>query len=247
MTKSIRNPQSRSIHGWIAHELGTRIVTGAYPPGVYIPNEAAICEELGVSRTVLREAFKSLKAKGLLESRPKLGTRVRPRQCWNMFDADILAWYFEFGPSAEFLTSLFEMREIIEPNAAALAAQRATQEQIKAIENAYFAMETARAGTDEVVSSDTDFHMAILVATNNEFMISLGESIKSALMGLFRISSSQQSEYSNALPGHKAVYLGIKDRDPERARFEMQSLLSKSIRGATEILSKGAESISRAL
>ena len=80
--------------------------------------------------------------------------------------------------------------------------------------------------------------MAILRATNNEFMVSLGQSIKIALMGLFRISSSDESEYVDSLPGHKAVFLGIRDRDAERARREMKLLLSKSSNLALDSLSR---------
>lgn len=243
MAKQVRENRPRSVHAWVAYELGTRIVSGRYAPGEYIPNEAAIGEELSVSRTALREAFKLLAAKGLIESRPKLGTRVRPKESWNMFDSDVLKWSFESTPSAEFLRSLFELREIIEPNSAALAARRATQEQIAVIEKAYLAMEEVEAGTEDVILTDIDFHMAILRATNNEFMVSLGQSIKTALMELFRISSSEESEFVASLPGHKAVYHGIRDRDPDRARFEMKSLLSKSVHRALDILEKDKSSV----
>lgn len=235
MANNSKVSRPQSIHSWVIQELGTRIVTGVYAEGEYIPNEASICEELGVSRTALREAFKGLTAKGLLESRPKLGTRVRPKKYWNMFDSAILSWSFAPKPTRKFLGSLFEMREIIEPNAAVLAARHATDKQITAIEQAYFAMERAET-EEEVITSDTNFHMAILDATDNEFMISLGDSIKSALAGLFRISSKKKSEFKNSLPGHKAVFLGIRDRDEERARFEMQALLSKTIPVAMKVL-----------
>ena len=157
-----------------------------------------------------------------------------------MFDSEILTWCFESKPSAQFLISLFEIREIFEPSAAALAAKRGTDDQIKAIETAYSAMASATLGSDEVISADIDFHMSILDATNNEFMISLGVSITAALTGSFRLSSSKHSEYVDSLPGHKAVFLGIQARDPDRARFEMESLLSKSIDWALEGL-EGAD------
>jgi len=243
MAKQVRENRPRSVHAWVAYELGTRIVSGVYAPGEYIPNEAAIGEELKVSRTALREAFKLLSAKGLIESRPKLGTRVRPKECWNMFDEDVLKWNFESTPSQEFLRALFEMREVIEPNSAALAAKRATPDQVIAIEKAYLAMEEAAAGSEDVILTDIEFHMAILRATNNEFMISLGQSIKTALRGLFRISSAEESEFVASLPGHKAVYQGIRDGDSERARFEMKALLSKSVHRALESLSKDDTSV----
>lgn len=235
MASKSKANRPQSVHSWVLHELGTRIVSGVYKEGEFIPNEASICEELGVSRTALREAFKGLNSKGMLESRPKLGTRIRPKKHWNMFDTHILSWSFEPKPSRKFLQSLFEIREMIELNAVVLAAKNATEENVADIEQAYSAMENA-ATEDEVISSDISFHMAILDATNNEFMISLGDSIKSALVGLFRISSAQMSEFKKSLPGHKAVFLAIRDRQPERARFEMQALMSNTIPVAMKVL-----------
>ncbi|RUO26911.1 FadR family transcriptional regulator [Aliidiomarina minuta] len=223
-TPTRNRPQS--IHSWVAQELGSRIVSGVYPPGDYIPNENNIGEELGVSRTTLREAFKLLTAKGLIESRPKLGTRIRPRKNWNMFDAEVLRWCFNTNPDPKFYMSLYEMREIIEPNAASLAAMHRTDEQITVLAQAYQDMESAKLGTDQVYKSDLDFHLALLEATNNEFMASLGMTIETALESSFRLSSAIAEEYVDSLPGHKAVYLAIKDGDPERAKFEMQALLT---------------------
>lgn len=218
----------QSIHGWVAEELGTRIVSGVYTPGEYIPNEAAIGAELDVSRTALREAFKILTAKGLIEARPKLGTRVRPRQYWNMFDTEVLSWCFESKPTAKFFVSLFEVREIFEPAAAELAAKNSSAEQVKLLAKAYKDMEKAKLGTDEVFSSDLNFHLCVLHATNNEFMISLGMTIQTALMGLFRLSSSIGDEYTEALPAHKAVYEAIAAGDAPGAKQAMSRLLSRS-------------------
>ena len=113
----------RSIHGQIAHEIGQRILRGDFPPGAVLPNESAFSVELKVSRTALREAIKVLAAKGLVDSRPKIGTRVRPRNQWNMLDPDVLAWSFSVGDTERHAINLTEMRRILEPAAAALAAE----------------------------------------------------------------------------------------------------------------------------
>src|SRR6516164_5559747 len=78
-----------SLHGRIVHAIGRRIVSGDLRPGDLLPSEP----DLGASRTVVREAVKVLAAKGLVESRPKTGTRVRPREAWNLLDPDVLAWH----------------------------------------------------------------------------------------------------------------------------------------------------------
>ena len=226
----------RNLHGRIAHELGKRIVGGRYEPGDLLPPEAAIGQEMAVSRTALREAFKVLTAKGLIESRPKVGTRVRARKDWNMLDPDVLSWSFATKPSARFLQSLFEMRRVFEPSAAAMAAKRRTAVQLADIEAAYLSMERATLDTDEMLTTDLSFHLSILNATDNEFMISLGMMIETALIGSFSLSSSKPRAITDALAGHKAIYLGIRNSDPKRARFEMETLLDKSVTDALSML-----------
>lgn len=227
MASTHRN-RPRNIHSWIAHELGSRLVNGTYGAGAFLPTEGQLVTELGVSRTALREAFKLLTAKGLIESRPKVGTRVRPRKYWNMFDADILRWYSDSSPKAEFYTDLYVMREIIEPSAAALAAVNRTQDQLEALEQAYLDMTQAEMGTEAVYKSDLDFHLGLLGATNNVFMASLGMTIETALESSFRLSSAIGKEFVDALPGHRAVLDAIRDRDPERARTVMQDILTQA-------------------
>lgn len=227
----------QSVHKWVAGELGSRIVSGIYRQGDYIPNETNLGEELGVSRTALREAFKTLTAKGLIESRPKLGTRIREQKNWNMFDSDVLDWFFQAKPSLPFYSALFEVRCVFEPAAAKLAAQNRSNEQIATIAIAYEKMEKAKVGTDEVFSSDIEFHMAILDATNNDFIISLGKTIQTALAGIFRLSSSTEQEYIDALPGHKAIYQAIEKGNADEAEQQMLSLLvesEKSVKEAVE-------------
>ncbi|MBV1908416.1 MAG: FadR family transcriptional regulator [Kangiellaceae bacterium] len=232
---STMSKRPQSIHKWVASELGSRIVSGTYNPGDYIPNETKLGEELGVSRTALREAFKTLTAKGLIESRPKLGTRIKERKQWNMFDSDVLEWFFQTDPSLEFYSALFEVRCVFEPAAAKLAACNHSKEQVDNMAAAYNKMEIAKVGTDEVFSSDLEFHMSILDATNNDFFISLGKTIQTALAGIFRLSSSTEQEYIDALPGHKAIYKAIEKGDAAEAEKQMLQLLvesEKSVRGA---------------
>lgn len=216
----------RSLHGLVAHDLGLQIVGGDLAADSLLPNESDLSAALDVSRTALREAIKVLAAKGLLESRPKVGTRVRARAEWNMLDPDILAWHFEAAPYEEFVTSLFEMRQIIEPSGAAMAAQRRSRSELAAIRAAYEAMEQAPSGTEAVVEADLRFHLAILAASGNQFMGSLGSVIETALAGSFRLSSgSHPDAHVASLPGHKAVLAAIEKRSPEGARSAMRELL----------------------
>ncbi|OSQ35739.1 FadR/GntR family transcriptional regulator [Thalassospira mesophila] len=228
MSSMSRTYARRSLHSIIAHDLGRRIVSGKLSPGDILPTEAQLSETLDVSRTALREAIKILSAKGLIESRPKTGTRVKPRHFWNLLDPDVLSWHFP-DPEPTFLYGLFETRLIIEPNTAAMAAERRSDSQLEAIHAAYIGMEQAEPGTEAVYLTDLDFHQAILDASENDFMKSLGMLIESALIGSFRLSSSGPKAHVQSLPLHKAVYQAIADRNPDEARNVMRNLLRQTM------------------
>ena len=133
----------KNVHGNTLDRLGEAIVAGRYLPGTAIPPEPTLCDTLGVSRTVIREAVKSLVAKGLLITGPKLGTRVLPSDGWNWFDPDVVAWQSKAGLTREFLRDVQDMRRIVEPAAVRLAAERATAQDVAAIEAAYVGMRDA--------------------------------------------------------------------------------------------------------
>jgi DNA-binding FadR family transcriptional regulator len=216
----------RSLHGQVAHDLGRRILRGELAPGAVFPNEAEFSASLSVSRTALREAIKVLAAKGLVESRPKTGTRVRPRSDWNLLDPDVLAWQFAAGPFARFIKDLFELRQMIEPQAAAMAARRAGQAEIGRIEQAYRGMEEAGNDSELWIDPDLRFHQAIIRATGNELLWPLGAIIETALATSFRLSSAHWDGPIHSLPLHRAILDAIRERDPEAAHAAMQRLLA---------------------
>ena len=98
--------QRRGIFGYFVHDLGRRIVGGEYPPGATLPNEPDLVAKFGISRTVIREAMKCLAGKGLVEIKTRVGTRVRDRSAWHHTDTDVMVWYYETGPSLEFMRSI---------------------------------------------------------------------------------------------------------------------------------------------
>ena len=126
----------KKIHAALAQDIGSRILRGEFKPGSLLPNEAYWCRTFGVSRSALREAMKMLIAKGLVVSRPKIGSRVEPRERWNLLDRDVLAWYGSAPDRKQFLMSVQQMRYIFEPEAAALAALNRTPEQLAQIDAA---------------------------------------------------------------------------------------------------------------
>lgn len=219
----------RSLHGQVAHEIGARIIRGELAPGETLPNETVLSQELKVSRTALREAIKLLAAKGLVESRPKTGTRIRPRASWNLLDPDVLNWLVSDAAFEDYADDLFEMRRLIEPAAAAIAAARGDKPAIANIKTAYEDMVAAGDDIEAGVEPDLRFHQAILTATGNEFIAPLGALIDSALATSFRISSSRPGAKLNSLPRHEAVLKAIVAGDGEGARKAMEILLSDAI------------------
>ena len=208
----------------MAHDLGTAILRGDFAPSSPLPREADLIERFGVSRTVLREALRTLTSKGLIESRPKIGTRVRPREAWNLLDAEMLDWYSRVAPPMLFAIKLQEMREMIEPYAAALAAGNHEPRTLERIERAHRAMMVAQ-NVDEWVRADLRFHLSVLAACSNELLIPLGALIERTLEGQLRLNARRADVFNASLAEHTAVFDAIAARDAPAARRAMTHLL----------------------
>jgi DNA-binding FadR family transcriptional regulator len=208
----------------VAHELGTAILRGDFPPEQTLPREPDLMERFGVSRTVLREALRTLTSKGLIESRPKVGTRVRPRTAWNLLDADVLEWYSRVAAPLQFALKLQEMREMIEPYAAALAASNHTEESLARLAEAHRAMVGAQ-NVDEWVRADLRFHLGVLTACSNELLIPLGTLIERTLEAQLRLNAKRADIFNASLDEHTAVFDAIVARNGGAARRAMAALL----------------------
>jgi DNA-binding FadR family transcriptional regulator len=217
--------RSRTLVAQLVAELGSRIVSGALRPDDTLPIEADLGRALGASRTVVREAVKSLAAKGLLEPRTRTGTRVLAPAHWNLLDPDLLEWRYAAMPRAQFFRELFELRSMIEPAAAALAARRASAAQTAAIAAAYTEMEATDPHSASAIEADLCFHRAILAASGNELLLAMAALISAGLAVSFRISSDS---YRIGLPMHRRVLDAIRERRPEKAREAMQRLLAST-------------------
>jgi DNA-binding FadR family transcriptional regulator len=212
-------------HSQVVEALGQLIVGGGFGAEGQLPSEEELCQRFEVSRTAIREAIKVLGAKGLVEARPRAGTRVRDFAQWSLFDGDVLRWLGEHGHADAMRPHLTVMREIIEPAAAALAAKCITVEQLQVLRAAFAAMEAA-VSIDQWVVADLRFHQAILQATNNPFLIALGDMVASALASLLQVNAQQARQFNEALPGHCKVFLAIEARDAEAASLWMRVLLA---------------------
>jgi DNA-binding FadR family transcriptional regulator len=218
----------RTLHAQVAREIGLQIVEGRLSPGAVLPNEADFGNQLGVSRTALREAVKVLAAKGLVEVRRKTGTRVRPQHDWNALDPDVLNWLFSGKGFTVAIPDLLELRLIIEPAGAKLAAVRATPEDLAKIELALQGMETAVEDSASSVESDLKFHLAILEATHNTFMRPFGALIQEALRASFKLTNRDQAAFEKSLRRHRDVFEAIRDRNPEAAEIAMKIVLNRT-------------------
>ena len=207
----------KNMLGNTLDQLGEAIVSGRYLPGMSLPPEPLLCEEYGISRTVVREAVKSLVAKGLLITGPKLGTRVLPSDSWNWFDPDVVVWQSKTGLTREFLRDLQELRRVVEPAGVRMAAQRATSADIADIEAAYAGMRRAIEQGGDYVTHDLRFHQGLLRAGHNRMVIQMSKALGALLRTSFEISTSRPDGPANSLPLHRAVLDAVIARDPKKA------------------------------
>ena len=207
----------KNVHGTTLDLLGKAIVGGRWAIGASLPPEATLCEEFGISRTVVREAVKSLVAKGLLITGPKLGTRVLPEEHWNWFDPDVVAWKSHLGLTREFLRDLQELRRIVEPAGVRLAAERASAADIAEVETAYAGMKLAIEQGGDYVSSDLRFHQGLLRACHNRMVVQMSKALGALLRTSFEISTTRPDGPASSLPLHRAVLDAVIARDARKA------------------------------
>jgi DNA-binding FadR family transcriptional regulator len=217
------------LHGSIARSLGVRIVSGLVKPGHILDGEIESSEQLNVSRGAYREAIRILSAKGLINSRPRVGTRVSPQHEWHLLDPDVLSWIFFGDPDPGILYSLFEMRSIVEPPAAALAADRRTQRHLDAMRNALALMRRHTLSTLEGRLADQEFHAALLNATGNPFLISLTNGVTAAVDALTEFKQRSAPLKRDPVTDHERVFEAIAEKDAEQARKAMAELIRLAI------------------
>lgn len=215
----------RNLCGQVVHDLGCKILAGEWNPGDPLPQEVALCDTMGVSRTVIREAIKSLAAKGLVQSRAKRGTIVQPARSWNYLDPEVLDWQTQADDSGQLLFHLTEFRQAIEPAAAALAAERGSDEDLRKIETACQEMADNTDNLEAFLQADLKFHTEILHATANPFFSPVANVISVSLESSLRVTNRQATDNRTSIPPHQAVAKAICDRKPEQARAAMVALL----------------------
>jgi DNA-binding FadR family transcriptional regulator len=222
---------ARSHTARVVEHLGLAIVSGRQPEGTLLPGDSELIERYGVSRTVVREALKTLAAKGLVRPKARIGTRVLQRASWNLFDPDVLIWYARTGFTPDFLSHLGEMRIALEPAAAALAAVRRTPEQLRDIHGWVDKMGDPAIEPQDFVKADLGFHLAVAEAADNPFFLSISTLIEVALVAMLTVSSPVESgeRLAASVAKHRAIAEAIEAGDGVSASRMMRAVIQEGI------------------
>ncbi len=222
-----RAEATRSAHGMVTQALGIDILRGHFPPGEVLPTEDELLRRFRVSRTALREAMKTLAAKGMILPKTRVGTRVLPQNQWHMFDPDIIAWRLQAGVDSGFMRHLFEIRFAIEPAACVLACQRRSDADLEQLSTILDEMARQGSDRDGFVAVDLLFHKTILAASGNPLMQSIGAVIEAALLAALRRSAPTDDPRRQAasVAKHRRIYERITERDEAGASEAMIAVI----------------------
>jgi DNA-binding FadR family transcriptional regulator len=232
-TPATERKRALRLHGTIARDLGIRIVSGRLEPGRILNGEIQASERLQVSRTAYREAVRILAAKGLLESRPKLGTRVSEPRQWHLLDPDVISWIFTSSPDARLLSSLFELRTIVEPAATALAAKRRTSTQLQALRAALNRMAHNSLAVEAGRQADREFHSVLLEASGNPFLASLTSGVAAAVTWTTLFKQRKGHLQRDPVPDHERVYEAVAAQNATAATQAMTDLIRLALLDTT--------------
>ncbi|MCL6707875.1 FadR family transcriptional regulator [Pseudomonas sp. R2.Fl] len=202
----------------VTRSIATDIFADVFPPGALLPTENELCVRYGVSRTVIRESLKILESKGLVRGRSRIGTLVCDKQEWNILDQQVLEW---IGPrifELDLLQCVLDARRAIEPFAAELAAERASMQEIAAIETAWQAMRDAEGDVEKFTEADVAFHTGVLKASHNQVFMQLSSIISAALEFALHASNEAVDTRGEALDVHHALIEALRVRDGRAAR-----------------------------
>ena len=215
----------RARHAQVVHGLGARIVRGGLAPGDAVPTEEELISELHVGRSALREGVKVLAGKGLLESRTSAGTRVRPRESWNLLDPDVLTWRFAPAPGAGDIRALAGLRVALEPGAARLAAETATAAQHSTIAAAMAQLWATADDPEAFVQADLDFHRAVFSAANNDLLLYIHDVVSVALGAIRPLPGRPAGHTPQMLPNHERVAVAIRRGHHRKAEDAMREIV----------------------
>ena len=217
------------MHGTVARDIGIAIVSGQLRPGHVLDGEVEASSQWKISRNTYREALRMLVAKGLISCRTRTGTRVTETSEWHLLDPDVLSWMFSDHPRQELIHGVFELRSVVEPAAAEMAAVRRRQQHLAAMRQALEEMARYTLEQPEGREADQAFHAALLAATGNPFMISLTNGVTAAVDALTQYKQRLNRITRDPVPDHWRVHDAVAAKNPEAARAAMLKLIRLAI------------------
>jgi DNA-binding FadR family transcriptional regulator len=202
------------------------------------PNEGTLCQQLGVSRSILRESVKVLEDKGMIEVRPRSGTRARPRAEWNQLDPSVLGWQAQLYPDALLLRNLCEVRLAIEPTAAGFAAVRATEAEVASIESCLERREAAgeSAAPEEAVELDLQFQAAVVEASHNPMFQYLNAILRQPLRTALSYTVQLPASERLGLAAHRSMLEAIHARHPIQARAAAEEIVALAMLAVEQVI-----------
>ena len=227
LAQAIRAREPRTSHALVVAALGQEIVSGILKPGSVLPGDKQLGERFRVSRTVLREAMKTLAAKSLVEAKTRVGTRVLDPERWDLLDGDVLRWRVEAGLDDTFIDDIATMRLAFEPACAVLAAERATPADIERLYEIVVQMDDPTHDRASIARADLDFHVAIIDISRNPFMRAIGNVVEAALAITFKLSSPANDPdliHQGAM-NHRSIVDAMAARDADGVRAAMASVI----------------------
>jgi DNA-binding FadR family transcriptional regulator len=206
---------------------------GALTPGDKLPRETDLAKEFSVSRGVARECIRGLEERGLVDVKHGRGATVNPEQRWDVFDPDILAALLDSDQGAAILGEYLECRRILEIEAVGLAAERATEQDLATLSDAFSRMTTSAerakgnpAAEDLYHEADIAFHRAVISATGNRALGNMTDPIHRALGAARRPLARPEHRIDRSLPEHRRILSAIASADASEARAAMRDHLA---------------------
>jgi DNA-binding FadR family transcriptional regulator len=213
---------NRRLYDHVVQQVARQIISGALAPGTALPTEPELAQQFAVSRTVIREAMRVLVSKGLLTVKHGSGMWVQPADRWDHLDPLVLFEQIHAGQDDGVFDEAIEVRRLLELDAAALAAERRTAEDLRSMRASLDGMAAAIADPDEYTRFDVEFHEAILAAARNRLLREALRPIAAVLKAGRLVSIRQPGAPEKSLHGHDEIYAAIKQQDPEEARAAME-------------------------
>jgi DNA-binding FadR family transcriptional regulator len=237
--KAHASTRSVSVVDRLVSALGREIASGVWKPEQTLPTEPEIAHRFGAGRNAVREAVKILAAKGFVRTERRAGTIVRPEFCWNLLDPEVLSWMLSALSNRDnLLDELSELRAIIEPTVAALAATHASAMETMRIFEAYDQMEKLSDEMQKATEADIAFHELLFEATHNRLLVALVPAFSLLLRTNFEISIRAGKPADQNLKEHRQIAEAVSRRDPEAARRATRKLLEKNVADLGDLIKR---------